>query len=246
VDAVRGVVDAVSKSGLKLFATERGVYVLGDARQVLKMVPSGSIDAIITDPPWGVGFDEYDDFQAFLDVRDELYRVLRDNSWLVFYFTPKRIYDVLPYARLFEYRWMMPYLFESYGTVSRNPLGGQAGYSVVMVFAKGKPRVAFPRVDVLYADELPVVAEKVREPQFKPTYTTSVLLTMFTREGDVVLDPFAGYGSIPLVCELFGRRWIAIEIDPVKFAVAERIIREKRVVSIKRLKRGGGGRAVHL
>jgi DNA modification methylase len=214
VDAVRGVVDAVSKSGLKLFATERGVYVLGDARQVLKMVPSGSIDAIITDPPWGVGFDEYDDFQAFLDVRDELYRVLRDNSWLVFYFTPKRIYDVLPYARLFEYRWMMPYLFESYG--------------------------------ILYADELPVVAEKVREPQFKPTYTTSVLLTMFTREGDVVLDPFAGYGSIPLVCELFGRRWIAIEIDPVKFAVAERIIREKRVVSIKRLKRGGGGRAVHL
>jgi DNA modification methylase len=72
---------------------------------------------------------------------------------------------------------------------------------------------------------------------FKPTYTTSALLTMFTEEGDVVLDPFAGYGSIPLVCELFNRRWIAVEIDPVKYAVAERVIRERRVVSIKRLKK---------
>jgi hypothetical protein len=42
-------------------------------------------DAIVTDPPWGVGFDEYDDFKVFLDVRDELYRVLKNDSWLVFY-----------------------------------------------------------------------------------------------------------------------------------------------------------------
>ena len=78
---------------------------------------------------------------------------------------------------------------------------------------------------------------KIETAQFKPTYTTSALLTMFTKEGDVVLDPFAGYGSIPLVCELFNRKWIAIEIDPTKYAVAGRIIREKRVTSIKKLKK---------
>uniref|UniRef100_A0A7J2U1X7 Type II methyltransferase n=1 Tax=Ignisphaera aggregans TaxID=334771 RepID=A0A7J2U1X7_9CREN len=234
---IKDIVKIVSENGFKFFTTERGVYILGDARDVLKLVPSSSVDVIVTDPPWGVGFDEYDDFKVFLDVRDELYRILKNDSWLVFYFTPKRIYDITSYTQLFEYRWMMPYLLESYGTVSRNPLGGQAGYSIVMVFAKGKPKVKFPRIDVLYADELPVVIEKVREAQFKPTYTTSALLTMFTEEGDVVLDPFAGYGSIPLVCELFNRRWIAVEIDPVKYAVAERVIRERRVVSIRRLKK---------
>ena len=222
-------------NGFKYFKTGNGLFILGDARDVLKRIPTASIDAIITDPPWGVGFDDYDNFEVFLDVRDELYRVLKSNSWLVFYFTPKRIYDIAPYTKLFEYRWMMPYLFESYGTVSRNPLGGQAGYSIIMVFSKGKPRARLPRVDVLHADELPIVVEKVREPQFKPTYTTSVLLTMFTKEGDLVLDPFAGYGSIPLVCELFNRRWIAIEVDPVKYEVAEKIITSKRVTSIKRL-----------
>jgi len=59
---------------------------------------------------------------------------------------------------------------------------------------------------------------------------------MFTRQGDLVLDPFAGYGSIPLVCELFGRRWIGIEIDPVKFEVAKQIVSKKKVVDIKKLK----------
>ena len=234
---IKDIVKIASEKGFKFFTTERGVYILGDARDVLKLVPSNSVDAIVTDPPWGMEFDEYDDFKVFLDARDELYRVLKNDSWLVFYFTPKRIYDIASYAQLFEYRWMMPYLFESYGTVSRNPLGGQAGYSIVMVFTKGKPKVRSPRRDVLYADELPIVVEKVGEPQFKPTYTTSALLIMFTKEGDIVLDPFAGYGSIPLICELFNRRWIAVEIDPIKYAVAERIIREKRVTSIKKLKK---------
>jgi DNA modification methylase len=59
---------------------------------------------------------------------------------------------------------------------------------------------------------------------------------MFTREGDLVLDPFAGYGSIPLVCELFGRKWIAVEVDPVKYQVAKRIIETRRVPDIRRLK----------
>jgi len=60
---------------------------------------------------------------------------------------------------------------------------------------------------------------------------------MFTKEGDLVLDPFAGYGSIPLVCELFNRRWIGIEIDPVKFEIAKRIIAERRPRSVKELKK---------
>jgi len=219
------------------FATSLGRLILGDAREVLKTIPSGSVDAIITDPPWGVGFDEYDDFNVFLEVAPELYRVLKPDSWLVFFFTPKRIYDLVPLLKYFEYRWMIPYIFWAYGSMSRNPLGSQASYSIVMVFAKGKPKIKVARKDVIISDELPIVAENVKEPQFKPTYTVASILIMFTREGDLVLDPFAGYGSIPLVCELFNRRWIAIEIDPVKYEIAKTIIASRRVVNIEKLKK---------
>jgi DNA modification methylase len=138
-----------------------------------------------------------------------------------------------------------------------------------MVFAKGSPRVALKRRDIIYSDELPIVEENPRERQFKPTFTTAVLLNMFTRQGDLVLDPFAGYGSIPLVAELFGRRWmgveipfagygsiplvaelfgrrwVGIEIDPAKFEVAKRIISKRKVVDVKKLKEtltGGTGK----
>jgi DNA modification methylase len=230
------VAAVVDLSGLKHFKTGLGTYVLGDAREVLRRLPPSSVDAVITDPPWGVGFDEYDDFGVFLQVRDELYRVMKPDSWLVFFFTPKRIYDLVPYLQRFSYRWMIPYIFAGFGSVSRNPLNTQSSYSIVMVFSKGEPKVVTKRKDIIYSDELPVVEGNIREPQFKPTFTVSVLVTMFTKEGDLVLDPFAGYGSIPLVCELFNRRWFAVEVDEVKYAIAERVIRSRRVPDIKKLK----------
>jgi DNA modification methylase len=230
------LLEQLNLSGLEHFKGEHGVYILGDSREVLKRIASGSVDTVITDPPWGVGFDEYDDFNVFLQVRDELHRVLKPDSWLVFFFSPKRIYDIQPYLQRFRYVWMIPYIFAGFGSVSRNPMGAQSSYSIIMVFAKGEPEIKVKRKDIIYSDELPVVEGNVKEPQFKPSFTVSVLITMFTREGDLVLDPFAGYGSIPLVCELFGRKWIAVEIDPVKYQIAKRIIETRRVPDIKSLK----------
>ena len=228
--------------GYKTFKTQNGVLVLGDAGEVLKKIPSSSIDHVITDPPWGVGFDEYDDFKVFIDVRDELYRVMKPDSWLAFYFTPRQIFQVYPLLERFEYKWLVPYVFFGFST-SRNPFGNQMTYSIILVFAKGKPKTMWRRADLIHADKLPIVEENPREPQFKPTYTTATLLNMFTKPGDLVLDPFAGYGSISLVCELFNRRWIGIEIDPVKFEVAKYILTEKKVVNIKKLRENVAGEA---
>jgi len=223
--------------GRRFFAGERGVYVLGDAHELLRRVPSAVVDAVITDPPWGVGLDERDDLRAFLDLRDELHRVMKPDSWLVFFFAPKRLFDLAPLLERFTYVWMLVYIYTGYASLSRNPLGSPSTYSVILVFAKGRPKVALPRRDVLFADELPVVEGRIGEPQFKPTATVAALLNMFTREGDLVLDPFAGYGSIPLVCELFSRRWVAFEVDEVKYRVAERVIGKKRVPNIRKVKK---------
>jgi DNA modification methylase len=220
-----------------VYRGERGALVLADARDALKKIPTASVDAIITDPPWGVGFDKYDDFNAFLDVRDELYRVLKDDGWLVFFFTPRRIYDITSYLERFRYRWIIPYIFTGFGAETRNPLGSQAAYSIIMVFSKGKPKIYVKKRDIIYADELPILERNVREPQFKPTFTVATLITMFSKEGDVILDPFAGYGSVPLICELYDRNWIAIEIDKVKYEIAKKIISNRKVLDIKRLKK---------
>jgi DNA modification methylase len=220
------------------FDGEHGVYVLGDARELIKDIPDKSIDAIITDPPWGVyGYDQFDDPKVLFEVQDELYRVLKENSWLIFFYTPKRLPEILNSLKRFNYVWMMPYIFFSFGTLSRNPLGSQASYSIILVYSKGKPKIKVARRDTIFSYELPILADtKVKEPQFKPTGTVAELLTVFTREGDTILDPFAGYGSIPLVCELFNRKWIAFDIDPLKYEIAKKIISDKKLYDIRRLK----------
>lgn len=204
------------------YRTSLGELILGDAREILKQIPSESVDAVITDPPWGVGYDQYDDFQVFLDVVPEIHRVLKRDAWFAVYIATKRILDLRALLDRFNYKWAMPVVFLNEGG-TRGPLGVRTSFSMVFVFAKGRPKVYEKHGDLLIGDELPGT-RKLKFREAKPTFPTAILLRMFTREGDLVLDPFAGYGSIPLACELTGRRWIGVEIDPAKFESARKII----------------------
>jgi site-specific DNA-methyltransferase (adenine-specific) len=50
------------------------------------------------------------------------------------------------------------------------------------------------------------------------------LLSVVTKPGDVVLDPFMGSGTTGVACAQLGRRFIGIEIEPHYFDIAcERI-----------------------
>jgi len=48
------------------------------------------------------------------------------------------------------------------------------------------------------------------------------LVKLLTNEGDLVLDPFCGAGTIPLACANMGRRFTAMDIDPHWVEVSEK------------------------
>jgi SAM-dependent methyltransferase len=48
----------------------------------------------------------------------------------------------------------------------------------------------------------------------------STLVRLFTEQGDAVLDPFAGVGTIPFEAASEGRRGLAIDLSPFAFAVS--------------------------
>jgi DNA modification methylase len=43
------------KQEFQTFNTNLGTLFLGDSKEVLKTLPTASVDTVITDPPWGVG-----------------------------------------------------------------------------------------------------------------------------------------------------------------------------------------------
>lgn len=67
-----------------------------------------------------------------------------------------------------------------------------------------------------------------KHPTVKPLKLMSYLITLGSREGDVILDPFAGSGTTLEACKLLNRVFIGIDIDPTneKYMIARSQLNE--------------------
>ena len=64
----------------------------------------------------------------------------------------------------------------------------------------------------------------------------SYLITLFTREGDWVLDPFMGSGTTGMACKLLNRNFIGIDYEEDYFNIAEERLEVTKEELIKTLK----------
>jgi site-specific DNA-methyltransferase (adenine-specific) len=58
-------------------------------------------------------------------------------------------------------------------------------------------------------------------PTVKPMTLMSYLVTLGSRKGDIVLDPFMGSGTTPISCVISERKYIGIEREEEYFKIAE-------------------------
>jgi site-specific DNA-methyltransferase (adenine-specific) len=65
------------------------------------------------------------------------------------------------------------------------------------------------------------VLRKNNHPTVKPIKLMSYLITLFTRPGDWVLDPFGGSGTTGLACKLLDRNHIYIDFTQEYYDIAE-------------------------
>lgn len=61
-------------------------------------------------------------------------------------------------------------------------------------------------------------------PTQKPVWLMARLIEQFTKQGDIVLDPYAGSGSTGVACVQTGRRFIGIESEAEYCEIARRRI----------------------
>ena len=64
-------------------------------------------------------------------------------------------------------------------------------------------------------------AENNIHPTVKPLKLMSYLITLGSRKGDVVLDPFMGSGTTPMACVTLSRNYIGIEREDEYFKIAQ-------------------------
>ena len=190
--------------------------ICGDCLKLMKVIPNESIDVIITDPPYGLnksGVYNDEDLTTFYKVLPECYRVLKNDRFFMTFFSTK----FLPYLfknNPFSYFWQI-ILYCPRGMV-RSPIG-LTKYMSCFIFKKGDPKIIRLDRDLFEHISGTSMIEPdegyINHPTPKPKHFIKEILSMFTKENDVILDPFVGSGSTAIACKQLNRRFIGFEIN---------------------------------
>ena len=199
--------------------------ICGDCLEVLPTLEAGSIDAVITDPPYGLGFA----YNSYEDTRDNLKRLIAD-SMPELRRVASRVYVLPGITQIHLYPepdWMLSVVWNTTGSF------GKYGYTQWMpILAYGKDLQGFGNVNgVTKTDTIKISGgggvgfargqEEKGHPCPKPITLMRALINRLARPDDLILDPFMGSGTTGVACLNTGRRFIGIEKDPAYFAIAQ-------------------------
>lgn len=213
----------------------------GEAIEEMKKMPSGFVDVILTDPPYGIGAHtfgkqttirhKYDDSKEAWEVlmkefAREAYRVTKTSAH-AYVFCDIRRWPTL--SSLFAGAgwdvWSRPLIWYkgNVGTLPRPDHGPRLTYEAILFANKGaKPCIKIGQHDVL---SYPTQA-KPRHAAEKPISLYSDLLSRSARPNSVVLDSFCGSGTIFPAANRGYHRSIGIELDEVAFGIASSRLNE--------------------
>lgn len=190
------------------FYEQDGVTIyVGDCRDILPRLQS--VDAIITDPPYNVGYEygeDVDDNQTESDYQGWC------HSW--FWWCKRKsnriavspgIANLGTWHKIEQPDWVL--CWHKPAAMGRCRFGFSNWEPVI---AYGKPAKA--KNDVFQATIKPDPSID-GHPCPKPLKWGQELVAMFSDEGDTVLDPFAGSGTVLVAAKYSGRKAIGIEIN---------------------------------
>lgn len=183
---------------------------LGDCLEFMRTLEPGSVDAVVTDPPYGVDF-RGNAWDAFIPLW--IAEARRIAPIVIFTTAPTTLWD---YPRP---DWVSCW----YRTAaqSRNVSGGFNHWTPILVYGK----VKFP-VDTFYTNGMTTAHDNrgINHPCPKDVKMYKWLVE--NSGATTIFDPFMGSGTTGVACMMTGRNFIGCEIDPAYFAIAERRIRD--------------------
>jgi len=218
------------------------VIVNADCFEYLKTIESGSVDLILTDPPYDISrnsnfskvsesasdfmktkyskhsidFGEWDTTLDLDTLFSEYYRVLKKGGTLIIF------YDVWKSNQLKELAQKWKFKQPRVGMWLKNnptPINSKSNYlsnahEFFFTFVKDKKPTFNSEYDNgIYKYPLCHGKERLEHPTQKPLSLIKEMIQKHSNEGDLVLDTFSGSGTTAEACQTLRRRFICIERD---------------------------------
>ena len=210
-----------------------------DCLEWMKRIPNGSIDAIITDPPYWMDFqsnyrkEKYDKIKNdkwiewIDDFIDEIYRVMKDNThWYIF----SSFHNVDKFKQSIErkFKFKNILIWEKNNTSMWDLKGDYAPkYEMLLFFHKW-------RRNLLWWFRHPNIFKFNRtwnnfHPTEKPVDLIEFLIKNSTIEKESILDPFLWSGTTWVACKNTNRNFIWFEMDKWYFEIAQERINKNNL-----------------
>ena len=221
----------------------------GDSRNLIKLLPENSIDLILTDPPYNIG--TYSTGNISLPGRKPMNNDVA--NWDHVSFIPEEWVEpflrvLKPHGNLFIFtsynqigKWhaCLDTKFDTtqfmvWHKTNPAPKIFKAGFLnscelILCAWNKGHTWNFLSQREMHNFLESPVCMgeerlKKPHHPAQKPISILKKIITIASKEGDCVFDPFMGVGSSGVAALSLGRRFIGFELDDSYFQAAyERI-----------------------
>jgi adenine-specific DNA-methyltransferase len=194
----------------------RNTILCGDCLRILPTLAAGSVNFILTDPPYLVRYRSRDGRGVRNDDNDrwlkpafaEMFRVLERDSFAVsFYGWPHADKFIAAYKAA-GFRLVGHLMFPKRYTSATRYLRYQ--HETAHLLAKGWPQE--PKATIGDVIDWTYSGNKLHPTQ-KPLSVLLPLVDTFSRPHGLVLDPFAGSGSSLLAARTLGRDWLGIELE---------------------------------
>lgn len=196
---------AASFRYMQLGILELNTIYTGDARELSLQIPDKSIDLIFTDPV-------YDRIEDYIWLAQTAKRVLKPKGAILVWSNGKWHHENARWLEVagLKYRW-------DFGCIRR---GGKDPLYGKIIGATNRLLWLDLKQDSLMRDYLQDGYSSISNPSAKlhrwaksPQFTAQAVKA-FADEDAVIFDPFTGGGTVPAICKMLNRNFLAFEIEP--------------------------------
>lgn len=204
--------------------------LLGNSLDLLKGMPNGEFDCILTDPPYGINADQFGDMasteHAYEDTEDyamdcyrtlarEGFRVCKPQAHIYVFLDPRYWANISFEFTLHGWNvWPTPLIWNKLnGMLPKPEYGPRRTYEMILFATKGDRKVLKVGPDVITC---PMVTDRDHGAQ-KPVPLYSELLSRSCYPGQSVLDAFSGSGTIFPAANKLRLKATGMEISPQYF-----------------------------
>jgi len=223
----------------------------GDCLELMKTIPDGSIDMVLTDPPYGTTACKWDNVIPFEPMWEQLKRVTKKNGAIVMTASqPFTSALIMSNVKMFKYCWVWEksrfanqmlakkqplkihedVVVFSQGSAIYNPQGliecdkvTKQGSKITDNNGGGVRLTSYRQTHTNYPRSIQKFKSegKTVHPTQKPVALMEYLIKTYTNEGETVLDFTMGSGSTGVAAKDLNRSFIGIELDENYYNIAK-------------------------